>query len=160
MQQAIRDFESGRVAIGCTHKRVEATQSFHWTDNSTLWIDDEVYRLKPAGETRTRVLVEALTFNDLEKMLEEDLRVPGTHLVSIESKGSEVIAPLSKFAVIRLTTANSSEQSTHTLDDQVTEVTPPTLAHQGERLIVEIFTDSRGAVFLATRTSNALSHVA
>lgn len=161
VQQAIRDFESDRVFITSSHEKCPTTQRFHWADKSTLWIDDETYQLKPVGDVPTRVLVEGLTFNDLEKMVEEDIRVPGTHLVSIESKGSEVIAPLSKFAIIRVTpSANDAKQPSYPLENDVSGVIPPTLSHQGERLIVEIFVDSRGSVLLGTRTAKALSHVA
>jgi hypothetical protein len=133
----------------------QVRQSFHWGDNSTLWIDDEAYPLRPVGDTRTVVLVEGLKFSGLEKMLEEDARVPGTHLVSLEGQGVDIIVPLSKFGDVS-TTPTSADSGKHpscsTVNAGSADVLPPALAGEGKRLPIEMFTDAQNAVFLGVRS--------
>jgi hypothetical protein len=144
--QAIRDFESGRSAGERAPDATPTTQSLRWGDSSTLWIDDVAYSLMPVGGTQDRVLVEGLASEALEKMAEEDTRAPGTHLVSIESNGAEVIAPLSKFAIARL--APAAGDSVNPSDGNFIEEVTPTSPSRGVSLTVEIFVDGHGTVFL------------
>jgi hypothetical protein len=140
VRQAMGDAEPGAAADGHAETAAQATQSFQWADDSTLWIDDAVYALKPVDETRKRVRVEGLAFDDLERMADEDTRVPGTHLVSIEGKGIEVIAPLSRLDIKRLSTP----------DDNIKREVPPTPSRQRGNRAVELLTDGQGTVFLST----------
>lgn len=157
VQQAIRDFKSDGLHSGLGYEEPRAAKNFQWGDNSTLWIDDEKYRLRPVGDTHTKALVEGLSFSALEKMAEEDARVPGTHLVSIESHGLEIIAPLSKFAVKKTTSAAGSalQPFNPMLDSLPTEVALPASTQVGEHYIIEIFTDGQGTIFLHASASDA-----
>jgi hypothetical protein len=167
LQQVICDFEHGRIEPLDEISPTFSEKGFGQIHGARFWLGEKSYSLRAIKANSTIAEIRGLSINQLWDMRDSDSKEPGTYFVGIESDAMIAFAPLSHFAEAQAKAMGASareESYDHLAVDGLTmpfrrsnESRPliPVLQHNTGEVIMEVFTNASGAVFISAALSDA-----
>jgi hypothetical protein len=162
VQKAICDFEQGRWERSDELAHSTEIEHSKWGRGARFWLGEKFYPIKVVKADPTIAEVRGLTINQLLDSRDADLQEPGACFVGIESETMATIAPLSKFAEVQAKAMGATAReegyelptggccATGASSSIESRSLVRILQYNSGGLILEVLTNTSGAVFLST----------